>query len=52
MNARDSEALPNSEIARERGSARHAQLWAPLRILGLLLAARAGAPCPAYGFKA
>jgi hypothetical protein len=52
MNARDSEALPSSEIARAWQRTAHAQLWAPLRILGLLLAARAGAPCPAYGFKA
>ena len=54
MNARDSEdgrALPKIPKLRERGSA--AGL---LRILlpgsSVLLAARAGAPRPAYGFKA
>ena len=52
MNARDSEALSQIPKLRASVAAHGTHSWAPLRILGLLLAARAGAPCPAYGFKA
>ena len=55
MNARDSEALPKIPKLREHGSGQRS--WAPpdpvlLPGSSVLLAARAGAPRPAYGFKA